>query len=268
MTNRTGDFIWYELMTTDHAASRAFYGSVVGWTIADNPDPDAGGVDYRMIRRTDGGMAGGVLTLSAAMCEGGARPCWIGYIHVPDVDATARAAEQAGGAVLMPPSIMEQVGRMAMVADPQGAPFYIFDPLPPPDDPDATSDAFSVDQPQHIRWNELNAADLDPALAFYCGLFGWQVDGEMDMGPLGPYRFLRNGEVMIGAGMRMVPEQPQPAWIFYIGVDDIDRAFAAAVTGGATVLAEPMEIPGGEFSTTCIDPQGAVFGLVGPRKGS
>ena len=268
MANPAGAFIWYELMTTDIDAARAFYRAVVGWDIATDPDPDAEGIDYRMIVRSDASMAGGAMRLTQEMCDSGARPCWLGYIHTPDVDAAAAAIEAAGGAILMPPSTMERVGRMAFVADPHGAPFYIFDPLPPPDDPDATSDAFSVDLPQHIRWNELNAAELDPALAFYCGQFGWEQAGEMDMGPLGPYRFLQQGETMIGAAMRKVPEQPQAAWIFYIGVADIDLAFAAAVKGGATVLAPPMEIPGGEFSATCLDPQGAVFGLVGPRKGA
>ena len=268
MPDRTGDFIWYELMTTDIDAARAFYRTVVGWEIAARPDPDAGSADYRMIVRSDGGFAGGVLGLTQAMCDGGARPGWLGYIHVPDVDAAAEAIARSGGAILMPPSTMDRVGRMALVADPQGAPFYLFDPTPPPDDPDAASDVFSVDRPQHVRWNELNATDLDPALAFYQDQFGWRVDGEMDMGPLGPYCFLRNGETVFGAAMRMVSQQPQPAWIFYIGVDDIDRAFAAATAGGATVLAEPMEIPGGEFSATCLDPHGAAFGLVGPRKGA
>lgn len=268
MADRGGDFIWYELMTTDIAAARGFYRSVVGWELADQPEPQAGNVDYRMIVRSDGGYAGGVLGLTQDMCDGGAQPGWLGYIHAPDVDAAAEAIAQRGGTIMMPPATMDGVGRMALVADPQGAPFYIFDPAPPADDPGATSDAFSVDQPQHVRWNELNAAELEPALAFYCQQFGWRIDGEMDMGPLGPYRFLRNGETMFGAAMRMVPQQPQPAWIFYIGVENIDRAFTAATAGGATVLAEPMEIPGGEFSATCIDPQGAVFGLVGPRKGA
>jgi predicted enzyme related to lactoylglutathione lyase len=66
--------------------------------------------------------------------------------------------------------------------------------------------------------------------------------------------------------MRLMPEMPASAWTYYIGVDDIDRAAAATTAGGGRILQGPMEIPGGEFSLNAIDPQGASFGLVGPRK--
>ena len=88
----------------------------------------------------------------------------------------------------------------------------------------------------------------------------------MDMGEFGSYRFLYQGETMIGAIMPRMPQVPQAAWTFYIGVGDIDRAADAARSGGGTILHGPSEIPGGEYSLTAVDPQGAVFGLVGPRQ--
>ncbi len=89
----------------------------------------------------------------------------------------------------------------------------------------------------------------------------------MDMGELGSYRFLYRGETMIGAIMPRMPGVPQAAWTFYIGVADIDRAaHAVGAGGGGQLIYEPMEIPGGEYALAAIDPQGAVFGLVGPRK--
>ena len=88
----------------------------------------------------------------------------------------------------------------------------------------------------------------------------------MDMGPLGSYRFLQRGEVMIGAVMPLMEGYPVPVWNFYIGVDDIDLAHAAVTANGGTVTSEPMEIPGGEYAMNGIDPQGAPFGLVGPRR--
>jgi predicted enzyme related to lactoylglutathione lyase len=63
-----------------------------------------------------------------------------------------------------------------------------------------------------------------------------------------------------------MPEMPVSIWTYYIGVDDIDRAVAAINDNGGKVLNGPMEIPGGEFAVFCMDPQGASFGLVGPRK--
>ena len=152
-----------------------------------------------MIKRSDGGFAGGLLAMTAEMVTGGAKPGWLGYVHVPDVDASAKAMTEAGGAVHMPPMDMAGVGRMAMVADPWGATLYLMTPTPPANNPDAKSDVFSVDQAQHVRWNELWTSDAEAALTLFGKLFGWRQDGTMDMGPMGTYRFLYAGAVRIGA---------------------------------------------------------------------
>ena len=88
----------------------------------------------------------------------------------------------------------------------------------------------------------------------------------MPMGELGDYRFIQHSGEAIGAIMGLMPGMPMSVWSYYIGVDDIDRAVAAVRTNGGQVVVEPMEIPGGEFSCNGVDPQGAMFGLVGPRK--
>lgn len=259
------NFIWYELMTPDPAGAARFYGAVVGWTIASERDPAAGDVDYRMIGRGDGGNAGGVLALTADMLAGGARPIWIGYLHVDDVDAAIAAITADGGAVQMP-AMDIPVGRIAMVTDPQGAPFYVMAPIPPEGTGKGESDVFSVTEPQHVRWNELATSDPDAAIAFYKKHFGWGQEGEMDMGALGAYRFIQRGEVMIGAVMPLMEGYPVPVWNFYIGVDDIDRARDAVTANGGTITNEPMEIPGGEYAMNAVDPQGAPVGFVGPRR--
>ncbi len=259
------NFIWYELMTPDPAGAASFYGAVVGWTIESAGLQTAGGIDYRMIGRDDGGNAGGVLALNADMIAGGARPIWIGYLHVADVDAAVAAIEADGGTVQMGPMDIE-VGRIAMVTDPQGAPFYVMDPTPPPGSEGMESDVFSVTEAQHMRWNELATSDPDAAVAFYRKHFGWGQEGEMDMGPIGAYRFIQRGDVGIGAVMPLMEGYPVPVWNFYIGVDDIDRARDAVAANGGTITNEPMEIPGGEYAMNAIDPQGAPVGFVGPKK--
>ncbi len=261
-----GAFVWYELMTPDPAGAKAFYDAVVGWTI----QADAqliGASEYRMIGRGDGGHAGGVLTLTPTMQGQGGQPGWVGYIHHPDVDAAVATITAAGGAVHMAPSTMEGVGRMAMVADPQGAVFYIMDPTPPAGQADATSTVFDYAKPQHVRWNELQTDDPAAAVELYCELFGWRQEGAMAMGELGDYQFLHRGEGMIGAVMPRMPGVPRSGWSFYIGVEDIDRAAEAVTATGGMRLGEIQEIPGGEFSLHVMDPQGAAIGLVGPRKG-
>lgn len=257
------NFIWYELMTGDPAGAARFYGAVVGWRITDSGEQTAGGVDYRMIGRSDGGNAGGVLALNAEMIAGGARPVWLGYLHVADVDKAVDAITADGGAVQMP-AMDIPVGRIAMVTDPQGAPFYIMDPIPP--EGGGESDVFSVTEAQHVRWNELATSDPDAAIAFYKKHFGWGQEGEMPMGELGAYRFIQRGDVGLGAVMPLMEGYPVPAWNFYIGVDDIDRARDAVAANGGTITSEPMEIPGGEYAMNAIDPQGAPVGFVGPKK--
>ena len=260
-----GNWIWYELLTGDPDAATRFYGKVVGWTIG-GPSPEAGGMDYRHIQRSDGGFTGGVMHLTHQMIEGGARPCWLGYIDVPDVDAEVASIEREGGKVQMPAMTMDNVGRIAMVTDPQGAPFYVMKPIPPEGREDEASTAFTVDKPQTVRWNELSTSDPDAAIAFYGKHFGWTQEGAMDMGPMGSYRFIQDRGVGIGAVMGKMSDTPGSQWTFYIGVDDIDRATQAVTDGGGQVVEGPHEIPGGEFSLHAIDPQGAFFGLVGPRK--
>jgi predicted enzyme related to lactoylglutathione lyase len=258
-----GDFIWYELMTPDADGAKAFYDAVVGWNIGEGAPEFQG---YRMIGRSDGGFAGGILPLNDEMQQHGARPMWLGYILVPDVDAALEAIEKRGGRTQMPATDIPNVGRIAMVTDPQGAAFYIMKPLPPAGDPNAKSDVFSPTEAQRIRWNELSTTDPEAAIAFYREQFGWDQEGAMPMGEMGDYRFIQANGVNVGAVMRKPPQRPVSTWTYYIGVDDIDRAIAAITEGGGKVLNGPHEIPGGEFALSGLDPQGASFGLVGPRK--
>lgn len=257
-TNKPGDYIWYELLTTDADAAQTFYGAVLGWTFADSGAP---GVDYRIVNAGDNSV-GGIMALTPEMQQNGARPTWLGYIAVEDVDATVTAVERRGGTVHMPAMDMPMAGRIAMVADPQGAPFYVMKPQG-----QGKSLAFADDCPRvgHCAWNELMTSDQSAAWGFYGDLFGWRQDGEMDMGPMGKYQFIRHGAVL-GAIMPASPEMGPPHWNQYFRVEDIDKAGAAIEAGGGQVVNGPMEIPGGDFSLNAVDPQGALFGLVGSRR--
>lgn len=259
MTNAYGSFVWYELMTSDADAAKRFYSGLLGWEISDSPE-------YREIKASEGHV-GGMLPLTPDMTSGGARSAWVGYVAVEDVDRMVAQVTAEGGRELMPARDMEHVGRIAMIADPQGVPFYVIRPTPPAGDPDYTSHAFAAERPMlgHVAWNELSTTDPAAAWRFYGDRFGWTKDGDMDMGPLGKYEFIRHGSHMLGAIMPKMPEMPVPAWTFYFRVADIDAAAATITASAGTILQEPMEIPGGEYSLTAADPQGAAFGLVGPR---
>ena len=253
-----GSNVWYELMTPDPDAATKFYGAVVGWSIG---EPIGGDQDYRMIGRSDGGFAGGVLKINEEMQSHGAKPIWLGYIGVDDVDATVAAVEAKGGKALMPAFDIPQ-GRIAMVADPQGAPFYVMKPIPPAEKLDAQSDVFSPTEPQRISWNELSTSDPAAARKFYTELFGWD-DGEfMDMGEMGEYRFLDHQGTRLGALCGVMPGA-QPKWRYYVRAPSIATAQQAAEASGGTIHMGPHQVPTGDYIIIGSDPEGAEFALVG-----
>lgn len=265
MTNQHGDFIWYELLTDNADAAAAFYGEVIGWSALNSGQP---GMDCRFFSSGDGsdtkdGVAG-FMAITPDMAENGAQPAWVGYIGVDDVDATVAKLTASSGAVLMPAMDLDGVGRMAMVADPQGASFYVMKGAS-----NEASHSFAALEPKvgHCAWNELSTTDPEAAKAFYGGLFGWIKDGDMDMGPMGKYEFLKasGGRFALGAVMPKMPEMPVSAWAYYFRVPDIDAGAAAIAMHGGTILQPPIEIPDGDYSLMALDPAGAAFGLVGSR---
>lgn len=264
MTNPPGSFIWYELLTPDLAAARTFYADVAGLSIPTEPTP--GPMDYRMISVPGGGFVGGAMQFEPAMLEHGAIPGWMGYLGVGDVDAKVDEVVAAGGKVHMPASDIDGVGRIALVADPQGAPFYLMRPTPPPGQEDAASTAFDAQAIGHVGWNELHARDQAEAMAFYAGHFGWEKSDALDMGPMGTYQMFKVGGTDQAVGAMMTSkDMPRPSWVYYFNVPDIDAAHAAATAGGGQVLHGPAEIPGGFYIVQATDPQGARFAVVGPR---
>jgi len=263
MANQQGDYIWYELMTGDADAAQRFYGQLLGWTFQDSGQQHN---DYRVFSARDESI-GGVMQLTDEMKTNGAQPCWVGYIHVDDVDASLKSIKNAGGGVLMEPWDIPDVGRVAFVTDPQGVMFYIMTPQPPADDSDVTSNAFAATEPMvgHCAWNELATTDQAGAVEFYTTQFGWRQEDDMDMGPMGSYQFFHHGPAMLGAVMTKPPEMPVSVWTYYFRVADIDEAVKMIKANGGQLLLEPMEIPGDEFQVNGMDPQGAAFALVGPR---
>lgn len=264
MDRARGSFIWYELMTSDAEAAAKFYGAVVGWKFAERAAPDVGGIDYRMIVRSDGGSAGGALTLSADMLRHGARPSWLGYLHVANVDAAIKAIEADGGRTLMPKTVLP-VGEIAMVTDPMGSPFYVMRPVPPPGKPEAVSDVFDPKAEQHVRWNELASPDLERAKAFYARHFAFEFRETMPMGPMGDYCFIDRGGLRLGATMRKPDDSPFGGWLFYFGVASVTAAKRAIEASGGKIVHGPHEVPGGDWIVVATDLEGAPFGVVGSR---
>lgn len=255
MSNRQSNFVWYELMTTDTAAASAFYGQVVGWTAKDAGMPD---MSYTIFSAGENSV-GGMMDLPDMVRQSGGGPAWVGYISVDDVDAGAAALAKEGGAIYRPPSDIPGVGRFAIVADPQGAVFALFktnEGMQRPDIPPHT--------PGHGGWHELHTKDNAAAFALYSKHFGWGKGETLNMGPIGTYQLFTVGDGAIG-GMMNDAAAPQPYWLFYFSVPSINAALKRVEAGKGKVLHEPMEVPGGAWIIQCLDPQGGMFALVGPR---
>lgn len=250
-------FVWYELMTTDTADAARFYRAVVGWEAHAVGRPErpysafaAAGVD-----------TAGMLDMPAEARNAGAPPAWFGYVGVPDVDAWCERVTQGGGRVHRAAETIDGVGRFAVVADPQGAPFVLFTAATPRATPPAPAGT-----PGHMGWRELYAADRDMAFAFYASTFGWTASDAVDMGAMGIYQLFATGEATPAGGiMTRPPGLPGSFWMFYVTVESTAAAAQRVRAAGGQVINGPHPVPGGNWIAQCLDPQGALFAVTGPQ---
>jgi predicted enzyme related to lactoylglutathione lyase len=254
-----GSFFWYDLMTTDTKAAATFYGDVVGWGTQAAQSPVS---DYSLFTVEGQGIIG-FMTIPEDAKKMGMPPCWMGYIAVDDVDAAAAKLEKLGGKVHKPPQDIPGIIRFAVVADPQGAGFIIAKGLIK----DRPMPSFPANTPGTVGWHELYAANGNTIFEFYEKMFGWTKSDAMDMGPMGVYQmFKTGGEFTKGGIMTKPPEIPVPHWGYYFNVPAIDAAVERVTKGGGKILNGPMEVPGPMWIIQGLDPQGAAFALVAPKR--
>jgi len=257
--------VWYELMTNDPAKAAPFYNAVLGWDIPQTGNTLPNGAQYREIARADGGVQGGVLSLSEEMLQSGARPAWVTYFHVPDTDTSLAAAKAAGATCMMEAMDMPGVGRLAMLTDPQGAFFYLMTLEGYEGQDMSDSGVFAPDKHGQCAWNELNTSNAAQQEAFYTSLLGWQQAGEMPMPGEYTYKLYNLGDTPVGAIGSMKPEGMPNAWLPYFRVSDIHAAKAAVAQHDGQIMMGPHEVPGDDMIIVAFDPQGAAVGLVGAK---
>ena len=251
-----GRFAWYELMTTDTEAAKAFYGKVLGWGAQGTPNAE---MAYTLFTQGQTPVAG-LMTLPEKAKTMGAPPSWIGYVGVDDVDATTEQVTRLGGAIHVPPMDIADIGRFAIAADPQGAAFAVIKWLKPGPDQQPEPNT-----PGRAGWHELMAVDWAQAFAFYSELFGWQKGEAVNMGEMGTYQLFAIDGQPIGGMFNKPPMLPVPFWLYYFNVAGIDAATERVTAAGGHILNGPMEVPGGAWIVQCADPQRAMVALVGPK---
>jgi len=258
MAQPAGNFVWYEYMAADAKAAADFYARVVGWSAK-----DAGMAGFPYTLFSVGATAvGGLMAMPEEARRMGARPGWLGFVGVPDVDAYAAKLVAAGGRVHRAAADIPGVGRFAVVGDPQGAGFVLFKGAPE-EDPRAPLAGEALG---NVGWRELRAGDLDGAFAFYSGLFGWRKTQAADMRPMGVYQLFETAGGQSGGMMAKIAETPAPFWLFYFNVEAIDAAAARLASAGGRVVAGPREVPGGGWVARGVDPQGAEFALLATKR--
>jgi hypothetical protein len=247
-----GRFVWHDLMTPDPEAAKAFYTAVAGWGTQMWGEGSA--TPYMMWTAGETPI-GGTMRLPDEAVAGGARPHWIAYVTVPDVDAAVARAQELGGKVMRPAMDIPTVGRFAVIADPQGA--FIAPYKPEKEAPEPAGPPLG-----DFSWHELATTDPAAAFDFYSALFGWDKTSAMDMGADGVYQMYgRKGRPLGGIFKKPAQMPGPPAWLHYIRVADIQKAAAAIPAHGGRVTNGPMEVPGGDQIITGIDPQGGPFAV-------
>jgi uncharacterized protein len=252
-----GVFSWVDLATTDVDGAKAFYGGLFGWSYDDQPIPEGG--SYAMCR-LDGSDVAGLGSMPAAQREMDIPPHWNNYVTVASADEAARRAEELGGQVLAPAFDVMDVGRMAVIADPTGAPLSVWQPRTHPG-------AGLVNEPGAFTWNELSTHDVDAAKSFLEPLFGWRVE-EIDT--QGGPRYWTIGHDSAAAGRNggvreLAPEQREagvpPHWMPYFVVESADDASRHAGELGGSTPFGPIDLPMGARIAVLTDPQGAWFAI-------
>jgi uncharacterized protein len=239
-----GKFVWHDNNSTDVKKAASFYTELFGWeTEVWKP----GEIDYPMIK------AGGQMHGGFGNTEGSAPSHWLGHVRVENADEAAERAGRAGGKVLAGPFDIPEIGRMAVIADPQGATLSAY--------------ASASDEPASAGtfvWDELVTTDPKAAKRFYTEVFGWTTR-DMDMGPSGTYTIFQHNDVDVAGAMQR-PEgmDAPPHWLPYIGTDDVDKTAARAKELGGTVFKEAFDVPTVGRIAIVQDPVGAVFGLFKP----
>jgi len=247
-----GRFVWYELLTSDTNAAQRFYTQLIGW---DTASWRAGDEPYMLWMQAQQRI-GGLMRLPAEATKAGTPSHWLGYVSTPDVDATLALAGKLGASTLMPATDVHDVGRIAIISDPQGAVIGVYKPIDAPEDEER---APSIGE---VSWRELVTTDHFAAFTFYEALFGWRKAELMDMGESGLYQMYGRNGATLGGMYNKPKELPGPAaWLYYIHIADVTEAAKKVESLGGQVLNGPIEVPGGSFIAQCLDPQGAAFAL-------
>jgi predicted enzyme related to lactoylglutathione lyase len=244
-----GTFCWVECGTSDGEAGKKFYTALFDWDYTDNPMGP--GMVYTLLKQ-DGKDIGGLYQMGPEMA--GIPPHWLSYVSVTSADETAAKAKAAGATLLKEPFDVFTVGRMAVIQDPTGAVFALWQA-------GTNKGSGIVNVPNSFCWNELGTNDTAKAGEFYTTVFGWSKKVQ-DFGM--EYTSFINGERPAGGMYGITPEMGNlpPHWLVYFAVADCDATVSKAQSLGAQVMKPAEDIPTVGRFAILTDPQGGAFAVI------
>lgn len=248
-----GTFSWPELATTDQKAGVAFYRALFGWDVNDSP---MGPTEVYSTLQMRGKPVGAAYTMRPEERQMGVPPHWNSYVTVANADEAAKKAVSLGAKVLAPPFDVMEHGRMAVLQDPTGAVFQVWQP-------NKHIGAMILNEPGALCWTELTTTDTKAAEKFYTGLFGWGVKHGAPGAPMEYTEFSVNGQPGIGmmAKPADMPAHIPSYWMPYFQVSNADDSAAKIKSLGGSVMVGPQDIPSTGRFAIGRDPQGAVFAV-------
>jgi uncharacterized protein len=251
----TGSFCWIDFATPDPDEAKNFYQKVFNWKYSESPMPD-GGI-YTMISTVDGDGVGGIFQMPEEMRKANVPPHISNYIEVENVDDATIMARNLGATIIMEPFDIFDYGRMAVLIDPTGAGFSLWQTK----SNDCEGAMASRETHGMFCWQELMTANVNLAANFYKSLLGWGYSS-MNIGDVN-YTLIKNQGKDIGGMMMLPPEMKDvpPHWNAYFTVTNIDETLTVIKDSGGNVMVGPKDIPEtGQFAI-CKAPDGTAFCL-------
>jgi predicted enzyme related to lactoylglutathione lyase len=246
-----GNFCWVEIGTTDASKAKAFYSNLFGWETEDVP---AGPGMYTLLKK-QGKQVGGLWEYGPEQRAQNMPPHWLSYVAVESADEAVKRTATLGGRVVMDAMDVMDVGRMAVLSDPAGATFAVWQPK-------QHKGADILGETGAVCWTELATRDTRAAARFYRGLFDW-TDQVQDMGPMQYTTYINAGEP--AAGMYEMTSDyagVPPYWMPYFAVDDCEAAVDKAQALGGEMRVPPTDVPNVGRMAVLADPTGAMFSII------
>lgn len=239
---------WFELRTNEPDLAASFYANVLGWRITAGGSETSG---YTMCQLGEDPVAGIVNHVAEILPSR-----WTVSLRTSSIIDALGDIERAGGSTIEGPDSVLELGHRAIVADPTGAIFGLWEPQ-------NFEGARRVGEPGAYLWSELTTSDLPRSDSFYAAVFGLVATKE-SAGSSDARQFAKGGHPIVGMVAHDTGDEARDEWTITFMVTDLEDTLVRAVAGGGSLVSAVVDLPVGRHGLVT-DATGATFGLLEPR---